>query len=156
MKQYEPVGQQISTSQPGEDGPMRPSSFLFPDDDALDAAGDGGEDLVGDGAEDTCQFGDRGVGAEDRDGVAHFHVHAGDVQHAHVHADVPDGGDAVPVHREGGLPAAQVTVDAVGVTHGDGGDDRARAGFSPSAVSHRVSFPQVLDLQDLALERGDG
>ena len=75
-----------------------------------------------------------------------LHVDAGDVQHAHVHADVADGGGAVAVHREGGLAAAQMPVDAVGVTHGDGGDDGARGGLAPAAVADGVARAQVLDL----------
>ena len=77
----------------------------------------------------------------------------GDVQHAHVHADVADGGGAVAVHREGGVAAAQMPVNAVGIAHRDGGDDGARGGFAPAAVADGVARAEVLDLQDFAFQR---
>lgn len=65
----------------------------MPDDDTLDAAGDGGEDFVGDGAEDAGEFGDRRVFAENGDRVTDPGIDARDIQHAHVHADIAHGGD---------------------------------------------------------------
>ena len=59
------------------------------------------------------------------------------------------------VHAERGVSLAQVTVDSVGVTDGDGGDDGARTGLAPSAVTHGVPFTQMLDLQDLAFQGSD-
>ena len=114
------------------------------------------KNLVRNRSQDVGQFGDGGILAEDGDGVADFHVETGDVQHAHVHADVADGGGAVAVHAERGVAAAEVAVDAVGITHGDGGDDGARGGLAPSTVTDGVTLAQVLDLQDFALQGSDG
>ena len=47
------------------------------------------------------------------------------------------------VHGEGRVPLAQVTVNAIGVSDGDGGDDGARTGFAPSTVAYGVSFPEM-------------
>ena len=57
---------------------------------------------------------------------------------------------------EGGGASAQVTVYAVGITYRDGGDGGAFRGLAPSAVTHGVSGAQLLDLQDLNLQRGHG
>jgi len=113
--------------------------LLITHDDAFYASRNGGEDLVRDGAKDGGEFRDGGVFPEDGDGVPYLAGDAGDVQHAHVHADVADGGGAVAVHAEGGGAAAKVAVNAVRITHGNGGDDSAFGGFAPSAITHRIT-----------------
>ena len=94
----------------------------LPNNHPVDATRNGGEDFVGDGAEDEGELGGGGVVTEDGDRIADLRIHARDVKHTHIHADVADRGHAVAVQGEGGGAAAEMAVNAVGIPDGNGGD----------------------------------
>ena len=90
--------------------------------DAFDAGGDGGEDFVGDGADGVGEDGGGEVGAEDDGLVALAAVDVGDVDHADVHADIAHIRRLLTIHQAVAIAAAEMTVEAVGITDGNGGN----------------------------------
>ena len=128
---------------------------LFPYDNAFDPAWHRGKDLIGNGAELFSEFADGGIIAENGDGVANLAWDSRDIEHTHVHADVPYGWCAVAIDAERGVAASEMPVETVGISAGNGGDDGAfRSNMPVAAVSYGAVFRgEGLDLKDLYLER---
>ena len=104
----------------------------------VDAARYGDQNLVRDGAQDAGQFAGGRVLAKNGDGVAHGAGDTRNIQHAHVHANIADGGRPVAIDAEGSIAAAQVAVQSVRITNGNCGDDGAFLGMAPSAITDCV------------------
>ena len=121
----------------------------------FDAARDGGENFVRDRTEDGGKLRSGRVFTEYGHRVTHLRIDTGDIEHAHVHADVSDGRHSVSVQRKSGGSPAEAAVDAVGISDRDRGYHCSCGSYlTVPAVAYRaVLGHQMLYLQYLAFER---
>ena len=91
---------------------------------AVDPIADACEHFVGDGVEGGREGGHGQRVAEDLYAVAFAAGNVGDVDHRYIHADVAHVGGRKPVHQAVATTIAQMAVQSVGITNGNGGNWR--------------------------------
>ena len=131
-------------------------ALLFLIVDSLDAGGDAGEDFVGDGAGGAGYLLQEGGVAEDGHFVVFGAIDSGDVEEAHVHADVADDGHKPAVDEHLCVAVAQMAVEAVGIADGGDSDARGALRHPRTVVAHAVALRDVFELRDAGFEGADG
>ena len=128
--------------------------------DAGDTARDVAHDFVVDGATDCGDFfdGDEAVAltAEEDDFVTGVDVgFAADVDHALVHADSTDLGDAVAMVEDVDLPRQDARI-TIGIADGQGRDFPARRSLIMAAIADGRTGVDEFDMGDAAAQGHDG
>ena len=90
--------------------------------------------------------------AEDFYGVAFLAVDVGYIYHGYIHADVAHVLCLLTVDQTVGMAIAQMTVQAVGITDRNGGDDTVSVEDGLAAVAHAIPSLDVMHLQDGGLQ----
>ena len=119
---------------------------------SLHSAADGGQYLVRNGVKNIAQRLNRQVFAEDFYGVAFLAVDVGYIYHGYIHADVAHILCLLSVDQTVGMAIAQMTVQAVGITDRNGGDDAVSVEDGLATVAHAIPSLDVVHLQDGGLQ----
>ena len=91
---------------------------------SLHSAADGGQYLVRNGVKNIAQRLNRQVLAEDFYGIAFLAVDVGYIYHGYIHADVAHVLSLLTIDQTVGMAIAQMTVQAVGISDRNGGEER--------------------------------
>ena len=128
---------------------------LFVAVDALDTAGDRGEDLIGDSAETLRQFFEGETVTEDNGFVARLRIGASDIDHGKIHTDIAYNRTPLAPHKNFAPVIAHPAVESVGITNRDDSNETVLFQIGVAPITYAFALADGFDREERCLERAD-
>ena len=93
--------------------------------------------------------------AENFNAVAFFAGYSGYVNHCYVHTNVANVRSFLPINQTVGVAIAQMAVQSVGITNGDGGDETVALEAFAATVTHGLAGPDAAQLENGGAQSAD-